>query len=332
MALARILLIDDEPDISTIVKRSLEHEGYEVLTASNGEEGLQVAKSWLPDLILLDVMMEGMDGYEVCTRLKEGISTRFIPVIMLTAKGEVSDRITGIKAGTDDYLVKPFDLKELHAMVVGVLGRTRAQIGANPLTGLPGNPSIEEEIKRRIDRKEDFVVLYLDTDNFKSYNDRYGYAKGDRVIQLTSEIIKEAVEKMGGKDDFIGHIGGDDFIIITSPKRVDNIALRIISRFDELIPYEYKEEDRSLGYIKTKDRRGRERRYPLMTISVAGVTNIKGRITHYGEISELGAELKRYAKSKPGSVYVKDRRRQIKQINESGRSSMVEHEPSKLGT
>lgn len=329
MGQGRILLIDDEPDISTIVKTSLEHEGYEVLTATNGEEGLSKARSWLPDLILLDVMMSGMNGYEVCAKLKEGLSTRFIPIIMLTAKGEVSDKIMGIRMGTDDYLVKPFDLKELHARIEGALRRTRAQLWANPLTGLPGNPSIEEEIKRRIATGEGFAVLYLDTDNFKSYNDKYGYAKGDRVIQLVSNILKDAIKRNGGEDDFIGHIGGDDFIIITTIQRADGIAMDIISRFDKAIPLEYEEEDRRIGYIKTRDRRGRERRYPLMTISIACVTNEKRKITHYGEVSELGVELKRYAKSKKGSVYVRDRRGNIKG---GGRSSVVEHEPSKLDT
>lgn len=273
--------------------------------------------------------MGGMNGYEVCSRLKEGVFTRFIPIIMLTARGRTEDRITGIKVGTDDYLVKPFDLQELKVRVEGALRRTRAQIGANPLTGLPGNPSIEEEIKKRIEGGERFAVLYLDNDNFKSYNDKYGYAKGDKVIQLVAKILRETIERYGGEDDFIGHIGGDDFIIITSIQMADRVAMEILSRFDHLIPLEYEEEDRKLGYIKTKDRMGREIKYPLMTISIACVTNANRKITHYAQVSELGAELKKYAKSKPISIYVKDRRGVTKK---SGRSSMVEHEPSKLGT
>ncbi|HAV42777.1 TPA: diguanylate cyclase response regulator [bacterium] len=303
-----ILAIDDEVDITTIIKRALEVKGYKVETAASGQEGIKKAKELLPDLIISDIMMEGMDGYEVCSRLKNDRRTRFIPIIMLTAKDQIKDKITGMESGSDDYLTKPFSFEELEARIKWILKKTALQIAANPLTGLPGNPSIEEEIKRRIEKKENFAVLYVDIDNFKAYNDKYGYTWGDEIIRLTAQILIDVVDEVGTEQDFIGHIGGDDFILITRDSNVDKIAEFIISKFDNMVPYQYPRNDRKRGYVKVVDRQGKEVFYPLMTISIAGVTNKKGNFVHYAQVSERLMEVKRYTKSQKGSVFIKDRR------------------------
>lgn len=308
MAGEKILVIDDEVDIAAIIKEALASKGYEVVTASSGEEGLKKLKKEPADLILLDVTMGGMSGYEVCQNLKRDKFTRFIPVIMLTALGQTRDKITGIEAGADDYVTKPFDLGELETRVRWTLKRTHSQVAANPLTGLPGNPSIEEEIRERIDKKKNFAVLYLDIDHFKSYNDKYGYAKGDEIIRITAKILAEAIDKLSEDEGFVGHVGGDDFILITSADQADAISSFIISRFDQFIPWQYSKKDRESKYIEAIDRKGEAVTYPLMTMSIACVTNEKGDIIHHAQVSERAAQLKRYAKSRKGSVCVKDRR------------------------
>jgi diguanylate cyclase (GGDEF)-like protein len=305
----RVLVVDDEPDIRDILKILLESEGFEVEEASDGEEALEKIQRRPPDLVITDYVMPRIDGEELCKRIKQDILLRHIPVIMLTGKKEdVTDKIKGIDAGADDYIVKTIDEKELIARVKMVLRRTEIDLDANPLTRLPGNVSILNEIESRIKRGEKFAVCYIDLDKFKAYNDKYGFEKGDRIIQETARILIEALDEVGDKDDFIGHVGGDDFVIITTPEKVDAICRKIIEKFDAKAPSFYAEEDREKGYITAKDRQGREVQIPLMTISIAVVTNAKAPIQHVAEVSQRGAEIKEYVKSLPGSNYVIDRR------------------------
>lgn len=180
---------------------------------------------------------------------------------------------------------------------------------ANPLTKLPGNNVIREEIENRIKRKEQFVVIHVDLDNFKAYNDRYGIAKGDEVIKFTSDTLHKAVNEKGSGSDFIGHEGGDDFFVITTPEKAEEIASAIISEFDMKIPTFYCEEDRNLGYILQKDRRGELIKFPIMTISLAGVTNVHRPIASYGEVTNIAVGVKHKAKMEKRSVFILDRRK-----------------------
>lgn len=306
----KILVVDDDPDIRDILKITLSEENYEVIEAQDGEEALKAIATKSPNLVLLDYKIPKVDGREVCRRVKKDILLRQLPIIMVTGKGDINDRVGGIDAGADDYIVKPFEPKELMARIRMVLRRTQSALEANPLTHLPGNVSILSELGRRLETKTRFAVCYLDLDKFKAYNDKYGFEHGDEVIRETARILIRTMQEAGNPDDFIGHIGGDDFVIVTTPEVVDNVCKKIIEDFEDTAPSFYNAQDRKNGYIMTTDRKGQIQKFPLLSVSIGVVTNEFRKIEHVAQIGELGAELKTYAKSLERSNYVKDQRKE----------------------
>jgi diguanylate cyclase (GGDEF)-like protein len=304
-----ILVVDDDRNLRKIIQTNLELAGYDVMTASSGNDALRILDAIQPDLVVLDVMMPLMDGYEVARRIRRHPSNTHVPIIMLTAKGEVEDKLAGFDAGADDYMTKPFGPQELLARVKAKIRRVEVDASLSPLTRLPGNLAIEAELRRRIETNEAFAVLYLDLDNFKAFNDVYGFTHGDEAIQLVASTSVDMVRRRGTPQDFVGHIGGDDFIIVTLPDRAEEIARQIIDAFDSDIRKLYNERDLRQGYIETRDRRGTLNRYPVMSLSIAIISNDQRKLENYAQIGEAAAELKRYAKSIGGSVYVKDKRR-----------------------
>jgi diguanylate cyclase (GGDEF)-like protein len=317
----RILIADDEPDIRVVLRTRLEQDGFTVIEARDGAEAVHLAQTESPDLIVLDVMMPEMDGVEVCNRLRASFTTRSIPVIMLTAKAGKDDRMSGLKNGANDYITKPFDLRELTQRVRNTLDWSRQQRAASPLTGLPGNHSINDEIRRRLNDSEPFALLQIDIDHFKAFNDYYGYGRGDEAIQLLARILSESVYRSGDREGFVGHIGGDDFLYTIPIAAMSRVCDEVIRVFDELIPLQYSEQDRRVGYFFGKDRRGQLHRVPLMTLSVGVVTNQRRRFTRAIEVSELATEMKTYAKTLPGSVWAVDRRREESSASPIGASA-----------
>jgi diguanylate cyclase (GGDEF)-like protein len=305
----KILIIDDTELMIKLITDILEGVGYEVVSASNGIDGIQKVGEEKPDLVILDIVMPGMDGFETCKILRDDESNNLMPIIMLTAQDAEDDKLTGLELGADDYITKPFNPRELISRVNNTLKRIDRNRWANPLTGLQGNIEIQTEINQRIAKKEPFVVIYADLDNFKAYNDVYGFACGDRAIKLTADIITDCVHLLGTTRDFIGHIGGDDFVIISVPDKVDSICEGIIKDFNSKILTLYSLEDRRNGFIVTANRQGQTIRYPLISISIAVVSNENREITSHMQVAEIAAELKKKAKAISGSVYVKDRRR-----------------------
>ncbi len=305
----KILIVDDDPDIRDVLKLTLSEENYTVLEAQDGEEALKAINTKSPDLVLLDYKIPKMDGRQVCRQIKKDLLLRHLPIIMVTGKGDINDRVDGLDAGADDYVVKPFEPKELLARIRMVLRRTQIDLEANPLTRLPGNVSIINELTKRVENKSLFAVCYVDLDKFKAYNDKYGFEHGDEVIRETARILIRSAQKYGSAEDFIGHIGGDDFVVITVPDAADNICQEIIDEFDNTSPGFYNEKDRKNGYIVALDRKGNEQKIPLLAVSIGVVTNEARKIEHVAQISEIGAELKCIAKSQEKSNYVKDKRR-----------------------
>lgn len=306
----KILVIDDTVLMQRMISDILQTEDFNVIIAQNGEEGIIKVAQEKPDLVILDVILPGIDGFEVCKRLREDDSNNLMPIIMLTSQDDEEDKLQGLELGADDYIIKPFNPRELLSRVRNTLKRIGRNRLANPLTGLQGNLDIQSEVTRRLAKEEVFSVIYADIDNFKEYNDIYGFASGDNAIKLTSDIITNSVQTYGTPDDFIGHVGGDDFVILTVPECVDKICTGIVEDFDRRIISMYTEKDRDNGYIETEDRRGRINRYPIMTISMAVVSNKYRYFENHIRVAEVSAEVKRIAKSIPGSVYIKDRRRQ----------------------
>ena len=303
-----ILVADDDPDLRDILRSVLEPSGYRVNEAPDGEAALEAVRKSPPDLLIIDYMMPRMTGPQVCERLRQDMLLRHVPIIMLTGKSEVHDKVAGLNAGADDYLVKPFEPMELLARVHMVLRRAIRDLEANPLTRLPGNVSIQRELEQRLARGGNLAVCYVDLDRFKGFNDHYGFKRGDEVIKATAEVLLTASQTNGGQDDFVGHIGGDDFIVLTSPDRAEALCQAIIRDFDAMARRLYDEEDRTRGYLLHTDRKGQATKVPLLSISIALVTNETQMLTHPGQIAKIGAELKAYAKQFDRSIYVKERR------------------------
>jgi len=305
----RILVVDDEESIRRIIALHLKKGGYETIMASDGEEGIELALRLQPDLILLDLMMPKMDGYTVARKLRADFATSQIPIIMLTAKFTIDDKMIGLEAGANDYITKPFAVGELLARIRTVLNWSKRQRAANPLTGLPGNISIEEELKKRIAAKSAFAVVYVDLDDFKAYNDYYGYNQGDQAIRELSKILMDACRIEGDGSEFVGHVGGDDFLFITGVERAEGISRRVIEEFRTSLHKLIRPDDLRRGSIEVRGRTGEVRRFPLLAVTLAMVVSDGRAIEHVAQVGDIASEVKQYGKSIEGSVLVRDRRR-----------------------
>jgi len=303
-----ILVVDDDPDIARFVEVNLRSAGYEVAVAGDGEEALERAGAIRPDLVLLDVMMPRIDGFEVAQRLRKNPQTANTSIIMLTAKALSADKVTGLQSGADDYIIKPFDPIELLARVKGTLRRAKEMRNLSPLTGLPGNIRIQEEIERQVRDGRPFAVLYCDLDNFKTYNDQKGFVRGDRLIQATARIIQDAVVHSDGVEGFVGHVGGDDFVAVVDPDLAEQVAQTIARKFDENRSEFYEPEDLERGFVKMEDRKGVVQDIPLVGISIGIASTQQRPFAHYGEAVSVATEMKQFAKREPGSSYAIDRR------------------------
>ena len=306
----KILLIDDSDFFAKCIKDVLETANYIVIHANKGEDGLRMVRAEKPDLVLLDVVMPDMDGFEVCRILRDSESNNLMPIIMLTSQDNQDDKLIGLELGADDYITKPFNNRELLSRVKNTLKRIQRNRGANPLTGLAGNLQIQAEINSRIENDTPFAVVYVDLDNFKAYNDVYGFAKGDIAIKMTADILTDEIHENGGPDDFVGHIGGDDFVLITKPENAEEISAGVVELFDKRIKELYSKDDIERGYIANLNRFGASIEYPIMSISLAIVTNERRLYQNHLQVAETAAELKKKAKLLPGSNFVKDMRSQ----------------------
>jgi diguanylate cyclase (GGDEF)-like protein len=304
-----ILVADDDHDVVRYVEVNLRMEGFEVATASDGLETLSAAAELVPDLILLDVMMPEMDGFEVCQRLRKDPKTKHIAIVMLTAKSLSSDRVVGLTAGADDYVIKPFDPAELVARVKLALRRTREMHDVNPLTHLPGNIQIQQELSKRMAAGSEFALLNIDLDNFKAFNDHYGFLRGDEAIKTLARCVREATEEADSGSVFVGHVGGDDFVAMVDPGSASAAAEAIISRWDSQAPGLYDREDAENGYIEVLDRRRKARRVSITTVSVGIASTASRPISGHLEAVEIATEMKSVAKGRPGSSFAVDRRK-----------------------
>ena len=304
----QILVVDDDPDIARFVEVNLRSAGYDVSVAGDGEEALEKAGAIRPDLVLLDVMMPRIDGFEVAQRLRKNPQTANTSIIMLTAKALSADKVTGLQAGADDYIIKPFDPIELLARVKGTLRRAKEMRNLSPLTGLPGTIRIQEEIERQVREGRPFAVLYCDLDHFKTYNDQKGFVRGDRLIQSTAKLIQDAVVANDGTEGFVGHVGGDDFVAIVDPESAERVARSICERFDAVRTEFYEPEDLQRGFVRMEDRKGVLQDIPLVGVSVGIASSSRRAFAHYGEAVAVATEMKQFAKREPGSTYAIDQR------------------------
>jgi diguanylate cyclase (GGDEF)-like protein len=293
MGKARLLVVEDDTDISNMLKIYFTGLGYEVDAALRGSDALEKTRQVLPHLIVLDIMLPDIDGYEVCRTLRTNTRTSHIPIIFLTQKDERSDRLQGLELGADDYITKPFDIEELKLRVQGAIRRSERESLTDPRSGLPAGRLIEEQL-RKIIRETGWAFLDLRINNFGPFNDSYGFVAGDDALRFTGMIIGEVLDELGTADDFVGHAGGDNFVIITKQDKAGQIKQRMKSRFNEEVQTHYNFMDRQMGYILAPGADGQASvQIPLMTMSIGIVSPHQQPFADIREITEMAADARR---------------------------------------
>jgi len=303
---ARVLVVEDDEATRSALRALLDDAGYVCDEAADGERAVAAMREAQFDLVLLDVGLPGMSGADVHAHLRRDPRTRFLPIVFLTAYADRQIKLQQLEAGAEDFITKPYDADELLARVGAAVRRWSGLRGVNPLSGLPGNPTITEEIESRLAHGDEFALLYVDIDRFKEFNDHYGFTRGDRVIAMLAEVLTEAA---ACDQRFVGHIGGDDFVLLAQTDQAEALAERITRRFDDAIRELYDPDDRARGGIDAHDRRGRLRHTPIATLSI-GIVNVPpGRFAGATAAARAAAEVKEVAKRRPGSAWAVDRRK-----------------------
>ncbi|MFC1666267.1 response regulator [Candidatus Omnitrophota bacterium] len=327
----KVLLAEHEKSIAEILKYLLNAWDYQVVITTDGKSVLETVRHEQPDIIIIDSNLPKIDGLKVSKALKEDFLTAHIPIIILIDKKQIRKKMLEIEQGVDDYIANPPDPIDLEVRLEMALRRTAHQLHANALTRLPGNRQIEKIIQAKIEEEELFSVAYYDIDNFKSFNDKYGYMKGDSVIRHTAYIISRIIKRFGNDRDFVGHIGGDDFVVVTTPGCDKLIASESVSNFNRIVPFHYNREDRDRGHVTVKDRKGHASNAPLMSISIAIANNKDHKLKSIVELMEIIAEIKCYLKRLPGSNFLINRRDPAKKEFIASDSDVASQRPYKTG-
>ena len=307
----KLFLADDDKSFHRIISRVFAGTNWEVSAAADGLSALEQITASPPDVILLDLNMPLLGGRELLARLRRDARLATIPVIIVSGDDSPQEKATEFGLGADDFISKPFTPLDLVSRVESASRRTRRMLAANPLTFLPGGPSVEEEAAARIKAGAPLAFFYIDIDNFKSFNDNYGYLNGDNAIKQTAALLTSIQKNFPEENVFVGHIGGDDFVLMTAPENAETIGRALALKFDALAPRLYNNEDRERGFIVSKDRMGNTRQFPLMTLTIAIATNERRELDHFAKIVDIASEIKRYLKGlkdRTGSMYLKDRR------------------------
>jgi diguanylate cyclase (GGDEF)-like protein len=304
-----LVVVDDDPDIARFVEVNLRLEGYEVILAHDGETGLELIERHRPALAIVDVMMPRIDGFELTRRVRANPLTAPMPIIMLTARGFTADKVVGLTAGADDYLVKPFDTMELLARVRATLRRNQENREISPLTGLPGNNRILREINDRVRSGSDYAVCHVDIDRFKSVNDAYGFARGDEFITALARAMHRGIVEVGLPPGFLGHIGGDDFIVVCSPEQVRPLTEKAVVDFESCADALYDPVDAERGYLELTKRNGEVQRSNLVTLSIGVALSTYRKHADPLEVIAIASEMKTAAKGQQGSFVAFDRRK-----------------------
>jgi PleD family two-component response regulator len=292
MGKARLLVVEDDNDISNMLKIYFTGLGYDVDVAPRGMEALDKTHSVLPHLIVLDIMLPDIDGYEVCRRLRQSTRTSHIPVIFLTQKDERSDKLQGLELGADDYITKPFDIEELKLRVQGAIRRSEREALTDPRSGLPAGRLIEEQLRLTI-RKTGWAYMDIRINYFDQFKDVYGFVAADDVLRFAAMLMSEVVDEMGSSNDFIGHAGGDNFVIITETDTAGKIRERLKTRFAEEVQTHYNFMDRQQGFILAANAENQVEKAPFMTFSIGIVSPKQQSFADIREITELAADVRR---------------------------------------
>ncbi|MBN1681454.1 MAG: response regulator [Anaerolineae bacterium] len=293
MGKGRILVVEDDFDISNMLRIYFSGQGYDVQVAPRGGDALTLTRKQLPQLIVLDIMLPDMNGYDVCRELRSTTRTSHIPVIFLTQKDERSDKIAGLELGADDYITKPFDIEELKLRVKNQIERAERDNYTDPNSGLPSSSLIEEKLRELM--RQDDVWAYLDVKlvNYEPFKDVYGFVAGNEVLRFMALVMGEVLDELGSPNDFVGHAGSDNFVIVTYTKDVTALTKKLVERFAEDVQQHYSFIDRERGFMmKDNDK------IPLMTLAVGSVSNSTRQFADIREITELAAESRRRGAAK----------------------------------
>ena len=303
-----IYIIDNTQNVLNILKQ-ISKDDVDYQFKSVKTEELNIALKNIPDMIIIDEDTIDVDIIELCKSIRENEDNSITPIVVISSEWEKEHRLKILEQSIEYFILKPIDREYFYYTVRNILNLLQNNRRISPLTGLPGNVQIQAEMKKRLLNKEQFAMFYFDLDNFKAYNDTYGFSNGDEIIKFTARTIVENVHKMGTEDSFIGHIGGDDFVAITGPTDYERICKNIISDFDTYVLGYYSDEDVQKGYIEVANRRGIIEQFPLTSISIGVVEITPGRFKNTLEIGEVGAQVKHQAKSVMGSTYIINRRK-----------------------
>lgn len=297
MSDGRILVVEDDFDISNMLQLYFKSQGYEVFVAPRGGVALEMTRQRMPNVIVLDIMLPDIDGYEVCRLLRTNLRTSHIPIIFLTQKDERSDKIHGLELGADDYITKPFDVEELRLRVRNTIKSAEVAALTSPSTGLASGRLIEQQL-RELMRKDDWGILYIGISGLDAFSEFYGFVAGEEVLRFTGMLLNQVIEEMGTPDDFIGHIGGDDFIVVTRKELITPLRDETVKRFAESVGTHYDFMTRTQGYLVIQNDQGEEIHAPLMSLQVGGLSADHGPFTDIREITEAAAEARRAAARK----------------------------------
>jgi DNA-binding response OmpR family regulator len=292
MGKARLLIVEDDFDISNMLRLYFSGLQYEVDVAPRGSSALEKTRQNLPHLIILDIMLPDIDGFEVCRILRTHTRTSHVPIIFLTQKDERRDKLQGLELGADDYITKPFDIEELKLRVQRAITRAEQQSLTDPHSGLPAGRLIEEQL-RRIIREQGWALIDTRINHFEAFKEVYGFVASDDVLRFTAMLVNEVVNLVGTLNDFIGHTGGNNFIVITTQEAAENIRKTLKKRFSEEVQTHYNFLDRQQGYIVTTTETGEQSRHPLMTMAVGVVTPAQYQFADIREITERATEARR---------------------------------------
>ncbi len=305
MSKGRILVVEDDRDIGTMLRIYFTAQGFDIDVARRGKDALKMIKNRLPQLVVLDINLPDTDGYTLCKNFRSNTLTRHIPIIFLTQKDERSDRIAGLELGADDYITKPFDIEELRLRIGNAIRAAERMGLTDPRSGLPSGRLIEDALRELL-RREKWAYLDMRIKHLDAFKDKYGFVAGDEVLRFMAMLISEIVDEHGASDDFIGHPGGDNFVLITGLDSVEKIKETLEKRFNQEVQSHYSYMDRERGGIKMEDGSGSNRLIPLMTIAV-GVVTSERKFTDIREITEAAAEARRLTQRKKQAASGKER-------------------------
>lgn len=292
MGNARLLIVEDDIDISNMLKIYFNGLGYDTDVAMRGSEALEKTRQVLPHLIVLDIMLPDIDGFEVCRTLRTSTRTSHIPVIFLTQKDERSDRLQGLEQGADDYITKPFDIEELKLRVQGAIRRSERESLTDPRSGLPAGRLIEEQL-RKIIRETGWAFLDIRINHFDPFKDVYGFVASDDVLRFTGMLLGEVLDELGTSGDFLGHAGGDNFVVLTTEGAAESIRQKMKERFAEEVKTHYNFMDRQQGFVLASNGEGQMEQFPLMTLAIGLVKPSQQSFSDIREITEMAAEARR---------------------------------------